>query len=72
MAQNDYYHTGYFRVTDEYAESGYYEVSSLSVSIAGESHSWWVSFYGDSRHTIEWLQSRGLLEAEICPGVIRY
>ena len=72
MAQNDYYHTGYFRVADEYAESGYYEVHSMSISIAGEDYNWWVSFYGDSRHTIAWLQNRGLLEAEVCPGILFY
>ena len=72
MTQNDYYHTGFFRIEDEYAESGYYDIPSIGISIGGENYSWWLSFYADSRHTIGYLKSLGMLEAEICEGVIRY
>jgi hypothetical protein len=72
MAQNDYYHSGYFRVEDEYAENGYYDICAMGISVDNEEHSWWLSIYADSRHTIQWLKNHGLLEAEIRPGNIRY
>jgi len=65
MAQSMFYHTGHFRVEDEYSETGYYEVESMGISISSDRYSWWVSFYADSRHTIAWLQSHGLLDAQI-------
>ena len=73
MAQNDYYHTGFFRVEDEYAEKGYYDISSIGISIASEEYSWWISIYGDSRHTVNWLRSHDLLKAEVHSGnILRY
>ena len=72
MAQNDYYHTGYFRMEDEYAEKGYYDTSSLGISIGGKEYTWWISIYGDSRHTIDWLRSHDLLAPEVRSGNIRY
>jgi hypothetical protein len=72
MAQSDYYHTGYFRVADEYAETGYYDIRSLGISITGDDYSWWINIYADSHHTIQWLKTNGLLEAEIRPGNIRW
>ena len=72
MAQNDYYHTGYFRRVDEYAEQGYHDFPSLGISISGKDYTWWISIYADSHHTINWLRSMGLLEAEVCSGNIRY
>ena len=72
MAQNDYYHTGYFRVADEYMEKGYYDVPSIGISISGEDNSWWISIYGDSRHTIKWLEDQNLLVPEVRIGNIRY
>ena len=72
MAQSDYYHSGYFRVADEYAENGYYDIRSMGISIASEDYSWWLSIYADSHHTSQWLKNHGLLEAEIRPGNIRY
>ena len=72
MAQNDYYHTGYFRVADEYMEKGYYDVPSIGISISGEDNSWWISIYGDSRHTIKWLEDQDLLVPEVRTGNIHY
>ena len=72
MAQSDYYHTGYFRVKDESMETGYYEIPSIGISIGGEDYTWWLSIYGDSHHTINWLRTNGLLTAEVCSGIIRY
>ena len=65
MAQSEYYHTGFFRMPDDYAEAGYYDVGTLGISIGGEKYSWWVSIYPDSRHTIAWLQANGLLNGEV-------
>ena len=53
-------------------ESGYYDIPSIGISIGGEDYSWWISIYGDSRHTIDWLRSHGLLEAEVRSGNIIY
>ena len=64
MAQSDYYHSGYFRVADEYTETGYYDVKSLGISIAGKEYTWWISIYADSHHTIQWLRNNGMLEAQ--------
>ena len=72
MAQNDYYHTGYFRMEDEYAEKGYYDTASLGISIGGKEYTWWISIYADSRHTIDWLRSHDLLAPEVRSGNIRY
>ena len=72
MAQSDYYHTGYFRTEDEYAEKGYYDVPSIGISIGGENYSWWISIFADSRQTIQWLRAHGLLDAEVCSGSIYY
>jgi len=68
MAQNYFYHTGYFRVEDEYAEKGYYDIESMGISIYNEKYSWWVSVYADSRHTIAWLQAHDMLNAQIRTG----
>jgi ABC-2 type transport system permease protein len=73
MAQSDYYHTGYFRVEDEYAENGYYDIPSIGISIANEEYSWWISIYADSHNTIAWLQAHDLLNAEVHSGnILRY
>lgn len=72
MTQNDYYHTGYFRMMDEHAEKGYYDTASLGISIGGKEYTWWISIYGDSRHTIDWLRSHDLLAPEVRSGNIRY
>ncbi len=65
MAQNLRYHTGAFRMVNEYAETGYVYNAEIGISIAGEKYSWWVSIYPDSRHTLSWLQNHGALNAEI-------
>jgi hypothetical protein len=72
MAQSDYYHSGYFRVEDEYAENGYYDIRAIGISVANEDHSWWISVYADSHHTLQWMKNHGLLEAEVRSGNIRY
>lgn len=68
MAQSDYYHSGYFRVEDEYAENGYYDIPSIGISISGEEYSWWISIYADSVNTVSWLQERDLLSAQTFQG----
>ena len=68
MAQSDYYHSGYFRVMNEYSETGYYDVPAIGVSISGEECSWWISIYADSQNTVQWLKDHNLLEAEVRPG----
>ena len=70
MAQSDYYHTGYFRVEDEYSEAGHYDIPSIGISVTREDYTWWISIYADSRHTITWLQSHDLLKAEVHTGNI--
>ena len=72
MAQSYMYHTGSFRVEDDYAEKGYYEMPELGISISGEDHTWWISVYPDSRHTLDWLREHGVLRAEVRPENIAY
>ena len=67
MAQNYMYHSGSFRVADEYEETGYRMMPEIGISISGEKHTWWVSVYPDSVHTLAWLESHGALNVEICP-----
>jgi len=67
MAQNYMYHSGSFRVADEYEETGYRMMPEIGISISGEKYSWWVSVYPDSVHTLAWLESHGALNVEICP-----
>ena len=72
MAQNDYYHTGYFRMEEEAVEKGYYDFTSLGISIGGKEYTWWISIYADSRHTIKWLKDHDLLVPEVRTGNIYY
>ena len=72
MAQNDYYHTGYFRMEEEAVEKGYYDFTSLDISIGGKEYTWWISIYADSRHTIKWLKDHDLLVPEVRTGNIYY
>lgn len=65
MAQNSRYHTGAFRIEAEYAESGYQYLPELGISFSGEKYGWWVSVYPDSRHTLDWMESHGVLNAEV-------
>ena len=67
MAQNYMYHSGSFRIADEYEETGYRMMPEIGISISGEKYSWWVSVYPDSVHTLAWLESHGALNVEICP-----
>lgn len=65
MAQSYLYHSGSFRMEDEYSETGYRYQGELGISISGEKYSWWVSVYPDSVHTLRWLEDHGVLVAEI-------
>ncbi len=71
MAQSYFYHGGHFRVESDYEESGYSRTDSIGISISGEKYSWWVSVFADSRHTLQWLEDQGLLNAEPFPGNLR-
>ena len=72
MAQNYFYHSGSFRIEDEYTEKGYYDTPDLGISISGEKYNWWVSIFPDSLHTIGWLKAHGVLNAEIREEKIIY
>ena len=72
MAQNYIYHTGSFRVEDAYAETGYYDISEISINISSEEYSWWINVYPDSVHTVRWLEDHDALNAEILPHNIWY
>ena len=65
MAQNYMYHTGSFRMEDEYAEAGYRDFPELGISISGDKYTWWVSVYPDSVNTLRWLESRGVRPVEV-------
>ena len=65
MAQNYMYHTGSFRMEDEYAEAGYRDFPELGISISGDKYTWWVSVFPDSVNTLRWLESRGVLPVEV-------
>ena len=67
MAQSYIYHSGSFRMEDEYAEKGYYDIPELGVSIVGEDYTWWISIYPDSHHTLRWLRDHGALTVEVRP-----
>jgi len=72
MAQNYIYHSGSFRMEDEYSETGYRYQSELGVSIGGEKYTWWVSVYPDSEYTLKWLEDHGVLMAEITDQDLRW
>ena len=72
LAQNSCYHTGAFRIEDEYSETGYTYLPELGISIGGEKYTWWVSIYPDSRHTLAWLENQGVLNVEIMEEDITY
>lgn len=72
MAQNYVYHSGSFRVENEYSETGYNMTSEIGISISGEKYSWWVSVYPDSEHTLRWLEDHDLLVPEITGQDLRW
>ena len=72
MAQNSRYHTGAFRMEADYAEEGYVYNAELGISLNGDKYGWWVSVYPDSRHTLNWLSSHGVLNAEVLEEDITY
>ena len=72
MAQGYMYHSGSFRVEDEYAEKGYYEMPELGVSITSDDYTWWVSVYPDSLHTLRWMQEHEVLNVEVRAESIPY
>ena len=65
MAQMMLYHTGSFRVENEYAEDGYAQFMEIGISISGNDSSWWICVYPDSIHTLQWLESHGALGVEV-------
>ena len=72
MAQSYLYHSGCFRVEDDYSEKGYHDMPELGISITGEKHTWWISIFPDSLHTLRWLQDHGALTLEVRPESIPY
>ena len=72
MAQSYMYHSGSFRMEDDYAEKGYYEMPELGISISGEDYTWWISVYPDSLHTLHWLQEHEVLNVEVRTENIPY
>ena len=72
MAQNYLYHSGSFRIENEYSETGYNNLPEIGISISGEEYSWWVSVYPDSEHTLRWLENHGVLMAEITDQELRW
>jgi hypothetical protein len=72
MAQNFMYHSGSFRMEDDYSEKGYYDMPELGVSISSENYTWWVSIYPDSVHTLEWMRDHEVLNVEVRPEGIPY
>ena len=72
MAQTYFYHTGSFRVEDEYSEKGYYDMPEIGISISSENYTWWVSIYPDSVHTLEWMRDHDVLQVEVHPEAIPY
>lgn len=65
MAQNPYFHGGHFRLEDEEAEKGYYNMQEFQIDISSEKYTWWVSVYPDSANTLHWLEENGLLNMEV-------
>ena len=72
MAQSYMYHTGSFRMEDDYSEKGYYDFPELGISISSENYNWWVSIYPDSIHTLEWMREHGVLNMEVRPESVPY
>ena len=68
MTQRSAFHTGYFAYTDPY---GYeIETPSIWIEFSGEdTKSGSFTVFADSRHTLAWLQERGLISYEIHPGI---
>ncbi|MBQ3192174.1 MAG: hypothetical protein IJB59_01225 [Oscillospiraceae bacterium] len=64
MAQHPYFHTGHFRIPDEYAEKGYYEDAAIYISFRGADYGWSVNVFADCENTIRWLKAHDLLTAE--------
>lgn len=64
MAQHPYFHTGHFRIPDEYAEKGYYEDAAIYISFRGADYGWNVNVFADCENTIRWLKAHDLLTAE--------
>ena len=67
MAQSYFYHTGSFRIEDEYAENGYRDVPEISISISDGRYTWWINVYPDSVNTLRWLEANDLLNMEVRP-----
>jgi hypothetical protein len=72
MAQSYMYHSGSFRMEDDYSEKGYYDMPELGISISSENYTWWVSIYPDSVHTLEWMRDHEVLNVEVRPENIPY
>ena len=65
MAQSYMYHSGSFRMEDEYAETGYRNFPELGISLSGDKYTWWISIYPDSVNTLRWLKTHGALPVEV-------
>jgi hypothetical protein len=72
MAQSYVYHSGSFRIEDDYAEKGYYEMQELGISIHSEDYTWWISIYPDSLHALGWLEAHDVLNVEVRAENIPY
>ena len=72
MAQDRWLHNGHFRYPDAEAERGFYTQDCIYIYLQGENYGWSVEVYADSVHTLQWLQSRGLLTPEVRPENMRY
>ncbi len=72
MAQEPYLHNGCFQFPTKEHYSGYVQSKDLYLRIRGGDYSWGVNVYPDCVNTLNWLQSRGLLDAEILTENIYY
>ncbi len=76
MAQDNYYHTGRFKVPveNEYDDREFYYDNSLYIDLTTytgpgkDLTSIWIRVYPDSAHTVKWLQDNDLLTYEIVEG----
>ena len=71
MAQHPYFHTGHFRVEDEYEEDGIAERPNIHLTITSREYSWYVDIFADAKHTLKWLEDNGLLTWEVRSEPIR-
>ena len=76
MAQDNYYHSGRFKVPvdNEYDDREFYYDSSLYIDLTTytgpgkDLTGVWIRIFPDSAHTVKWLQDNGLLTYELVEG----